>query len=813
LSLVGPPAVEYPADGPIRPVTRSVWSPVQMPPPAVATSVRLRAKNIVILGGNDESARRIATTLEASGATTHRCPPAIEDVSAAITDFKRAVGFVDGIIDLNVEEAVDPMCTDAWVAPLRQSVALIKACYEEWARETDATRLFYLAVTRMGGTMGYSGNDLAQPLGGIWAGLAKSLPREMPNCNVKVLDLSSADHEHLDRIVARELYDWGLFEIGYRQGTRHTLYLKRESPGAPSIAVTPEDVVLVSGGGRGIGFAFAREFTRNFGCRVIVTGRTALPIGDEPWLVMNEASFKSHTRDLYTSIPKGKTVAEVRRGIEGLRNRRELYMNLRQAAAEGLRIEYRPCDVTSREQVRQLLEEIGPALSGVVHNAGIDTPARLHTKSLDSFVATVATKVDGFTNIVHGLEGRHLKFLCNVGSLTGRWGGMVGQMDYASANEGLARLGLWAAQRLPYPVKTLCWTTWERLGMVTNFEASAQYMAPMGVEEGVFNWQRELLAAGSGEVDFMGPVGRALLPVHLKGYPPISDMSSSEPIYSQYFHVGEVLEFRPFRFMKAQSTIETATAPCLTDFTVQGRPSLPVSLVLETAVALASWISPPGDRRVHLHELRDVMVDPSSLPVEPPHFVIEKTATGDWQDGAWIVDIALLNVSTEGPRTLARLRVAYELTPPAAAPPIARIPIEAEDAALAPGSSLAWAGTVFRLARWSRSLDGTLVGEVSSCKPSDLWSSTYLPDLVLPASQLENILRAAGALQTEAHSPMLSIRRLRLYNEAGPAHVMLSGAKSGSWLVADRRGRVCLELEGLACSLTRDAIQQAGRSA
>jgi hypothetical protein len=46
---------------------------------------------------------------------------------------------------------------------------------------------------------------------------------------------------------------------------------------------------------------------------------------------------------------------------------------------------------------------------------------------------------------------------------------MIGEIDYAAANAGLSIAGAWAAQRAPFPVMTVCWPTWERLGgMIKN---------------------------------------------------------------------------------------------------------------------------------------------------------------------------------------------------------------------------------------------------------------------------------------------------------------------------------------------------------
>ncbi|MEK8142913.1 hypothetical protein NKH18_14395 [Streptomyces sp. M10(2022)] len=85
-----------------------------------------------------------------------------------------------------------------------------------------------------------------------------------------------------------------------------------------------------------------------------------------------------------------------------------------------------------------------------------------------------------------------------MGSLTGRLGGMVGQLEYAAANEGLARLGRWAGRQADFPVMTLAWPTWDRIGLISNFSATLRYMAAIDITDGLAKWQAEL-RAGSEE--------------------------------------------------------------------------------------------------------------------------------------------------------------------------------------------------------------------------------------------------------------------------------------------------------------------------
>ena len=106
---------------------------------------------------------------------------------------------VDLLVDLNLDDATPTEALRSWRAALTQTVAAVQSVYDDWAAEGDARRCGYLAVTRLGGRMGYDGNGIRQPLGGIWAGFAKSLPYELPACRIKVLDVAGHDSQCIGR--------------------------------------------------------------------------------------------------------------------------------------------------------------------------------------------------------------------------------------------------------------------------------------------------------------------------------------------------------------------------------------------------------------------------------------------------------------------------------------------------------------------------------------------------------------------------------------------------------------------------------------
>jgi len=481
---------------------------------------------------------------------------------------------IDVIIDAGLTGIDAEVDADAWRGPLARSVTALHSVYADWSSESDARRLHYVALTGMGGEMAISPQTaVGHPLGGLWAGLAKTLPREFPACAVHVIDIDPLGGVPGDAIVA-EITGGGPIEIGLSGIGRATIMPHWQDPVGQAIGLTASDVVVFTGGGRGIGFEIALEMARSTGCEVIVSGRARLSEGSD-WLTASPEQFAEMTKQSYADRRPGTSPQQVRRRITTMTQTREIVANLARAERAGARVRYRPCDVTDTADVAAFINDAGDGLAMVVHNAGIDQPVRLNKKSVDDVTRIVAIKIDGFLNLLAAIGDRPLKMLCAVGSLTGRYGGMVGQTDYAAANEGLARLTTWAAAGRRYPVKCLAWPTWNNLGLITNLEAAARYMAPIDVDQGVAAWKAELLTEGSGEIALLGEVGE-LGPGQLHGVVIPSNWQGRARLLTERFFLGEVLRYAPMSVLETAHSLNPAWATCLRDATVAGADSLPL---------------------------------------------------------------------------------------------------------------------------------------------------------------------------------------------------------------------------------------------
>ncbi|MGW7031182.1 KR domain-containing protein [Streptomyces xanthophaeus] len=813
------------SDPTTRPVQRMVWRLATAPAQEPARS--LAGRRITVVGGDAATAGKVREALRLQGATV---APAGRPAAGT------AGPAPDTVVDLTLAERFVPGVPGQWREALLRTFGMLRDCYEEWSRETAADRLTYLAVTYHGGGMGYHpADDLAQPLGGLWAGLAKTLHRELPNCRARVLDTALADLDALPGRIVSELVRPGLSEIGHRDGKRWTLAPDRVPPGRPALRWTAADTVLVSGGGRGIGMAFARQLCSEFGLRAVVTGRAELP-PEDTWDGYTAEALAERRGALWATHREGRAVSRIRQDIARAESTWELVANLRSARAEGLRLDYRPCDFTDGEQVRALVAGL-PGLTAVVHNAGVDRPTRLPNKTDEDIAAVVSTKVDAFVHLVAAVRGLDLKVLCTVGSLTGRLGGMVGQFDYAAANECLARLGMWAERQVSFPVMTLAWPTWARLGLIANFEASLRYMTAMDVTEGLAHWRAELLAGSRGEVSFVGPLGRALDPVQALGYPMTPSLPGYAETYPKVFHVGRPEVFEAHERLCSVVEFDPSTSPAVGDFTVQGAPALPVGLLLESAVRGAEWVVPQDLPEQTLHAVEDVRVPWPLLrcPADGPLRLRRDVRAAGLVDGRWTVQVTFRPVdatdAADAPATApdtdgdtARMRLVFAEAPAPGAADAADSAAVAADADLPPAAPLpaartgsrsgaavttvftdapvlGWRGLVVPLGTWRPAGRHGITVEVGRCHPHDLWAVPQPPTCTLPVAAVENLVRAVTERTPGLYSTPdpLVVQQLTLHG-AAPERVRLTGDPAlGVWRLDDAAtGRTVARVRGLA---------------
>ncbi len=412
-------------------------------------------------------------------------------VANALDEIRRAHGRIAGIIHL---------------APLAHSGELERMDLAAWRRRlsVEITGLFHLAraargdlgraelrnailfaATGMGGDLGLgSKRPVSSPAHGGVAGLVKTLAMEWEGVRCRSVDL---DPEDPGSILADRLFDEILLggdepEVGYR-GAQRLVSRVRPAPvacdaGEPPLG--PEDVVLITGGARGITAEVALELANRYRPTLVLLGRTPAPAEESAGtrgLTSMQALKRALMEDLRAS--GGEIgLAAVEAAYNRLIRDREIRSNLERLKAAGASVEYRQVDVRDELAFTSALREIADRygrLDAVIHGAGIIEDKLVEDKSPDSFRRVLGTKADSAFILARNLRPDTLKLICFFSSIAGPFGSR-GQSDYAAANEVVNRLATRLADEWPARVVSISWGPWDRKGMVGD-EVKKQFQS------------------------------------------------------------------------------------------------------------------------------------------------------------------------------------------------------------------------------------------------------------------------------------------------------------------------------------------------
>ncbi len=367
------------------------------------------------------------------------------------------------------------------------------------------------SVARLDGVFGLSGRWQGDPTAGGLAGLVKTAHHEWPEVQCKALDVAAdwSDAEEAAFAVVDELLQFGPLEVGLTPGGRWTLALQETPLSGGAAPLARGDVVVVSGGARGVTAEVAVALAEEFAATLVLLGRSPAPAAEPDWLrgLTDEADIK---RALFDQASGQAAPKELQERCQCVLANRDALRTLQRIRQAGVRAEYRRVDVRDAAAVRATLAEVARTLGpvrGLVHGAGVLADRRIEDKTAEQFRQVYDTKVEGLQNLLVALPA-DLRVLALFSSSTGRFG-RTGQVDYAIANEVLNKTA-WqqAALRPGCRVMAFNWGPWDG-GMVTPalkrvFAAEGVGVIPL--RAGAVYFVRELRQAGGPvEVVVLGP--------------------------------------------------------------------------------------------------------------------------------------------------------------------------------------------------------------------------------------------------------------------------------------------------------------------
>src|SRR5262249_29253898 len=185
-------------------------------------------------------------------------------------------------------------------------------------------------------------------------------------------------------------------EVGVSAGGRVTLEcVPQPLPHGQSLPFQPGDVVVVSGGARGVTAEVAVALARAFRPTLVLLGRTPEPTAQPAWqaALKDEPALK---QELIRRNPDASPRA-VGEQVKGVLAGREVAANLGRIRSAGGTVVYRSVDIRSPDLAETILavrREHGP-IRGLIHGAGVLADAHIEDKTSAQFALVYRTKVAG----------------------------------------------------------------------------------------------------------------------------------------------------------------------------------------------------------------------------------------------------------------------------------------------------------------------------------------------------------------------------------------------------------------------------------
>ncbi len=483
-----------------------------------------------------------------------------------IPDLTDAAGLV---IVQNVIESKGVLESDNF---LKSAFKLVKRNAQHLNNSGREKGAFLATVSFLGGGFGFENTAFrSDPIYGGLAGLAKTADIEWKNVLCRALDMPDDNEKCLQNAEAAValMMTQGAVEMGLDGDSCNIPILIKQNivdqnfddkKDNKSLNLSKNDVIIISGGAKGVTAACAIELSKDFSPTIILIGRSPAPEGLEPsWAngINKPAGLKKAIleNEFKNQLPKP---ADVEAKYKQIMSGREISENIKQMEQSGSRVKYFSADIKDQTAVAGIFNNVRRefgSISAVIHGAGVLEDKLIVDKHFDQFVRVLDTKIKGLDALLKASEKDSLKYFVLFSSVAARSGNQ-GQCDYAMANEVLNK----TAQKLTRK-NTECkflsvnWGPWEGgmvdLSLKNEFHRRGIDLIP--------------LQAGARELIRQMAVSK-----------------ENDPEVTIGAHLLEKKKLKTPKLSKALSIdLGLKTAPILDSHRIDGKPVVPFALLME----------------------------------------------------------------------------------------------------------------------------------------------------------------------------------------------------------------------------------------
>ncbi len=388
-------------------------------------------------------------------------------------------------------------------------------------QDTPDSSAVLAAVSCLDGAFGLKWQNIARPVSGGLAGLVKTAAIEWQNVRCRAIDIGSAwDDFHrvaknivtaLCADVPKNAIEMGLNpelpdDFCYRLQMQTTSFPQGEH------RLDRSDVVVITGGARGVTARSAIELAAAFQPTLILLGRSPEPRPEPEWLTGLSESSSMKQAILAHEFGGHSAPKDLEAAYRKHRANRDIAATLKDVRAAGAQTAYYSVDVRNAQEVAAVLSGVrkhyGP-ITAVIHGAGVLEDRLISDKTPEQFDTVFDTKVKGFAALLEATRTDPLRRIVVFSSIAARTGNK-GQADYAMANEVLNKMAQRESGRRPEcRVIAVNWGPWDG-GMVQDAlkrEFERHHIGLIPLKAGARYLVREMTADASEPVEVVITAG------------------------------------------------------------------------------------------------------------------------------------------------------------------------------------------------------------------------------------------------------------------------------------------------------------------
>ena len=573
-----------------------------------------------------------------------------EETEAALKDYAAEDPNVQGIVYLlgaTVKKFDKKASPHAELTKYVMPLFIALRVFEKGLANRQDADTFFAVNTRIDGNFGYTTKDEFNPIVGALTGGTSCYRKdvyERTGAIGKLMDFESTatPDEMAQKTMDEVLHGDMRLMIGTRDNVRSTILSvpTRLNKSKKNFDLAGKTIIF-TGSGRGIGAMLSQKIAAQYHSKIIVLDIIEIQEKTPLWASMNEAELAALKKQIWEDLKADKTQKAtpvlLERAFGRVKDSITLYNNLQKLRDLGSEVEYYHCDVMNSSMMKEVCTKIkakNGRVDGLIHFAGLERSKLIYDKDPAEYYRIFDVKATSFASFLANNIVRDDGFFAFASSIAGKYGNL-GQSDYASANDYLAKSAL-SLQNQGYRAISIAMSAYKNVGMgvragVETFLKSngVDFVDPedgmqIFLDEIVYGRVPEIVLTGSlGRLDWdhqllfeMEEVGAEDAPASSDDNGSGSDNGGSSAAAKQEaapaapkadaskatHFLGNVTALNQGSDIHLEKEFNLESDPYLADHAIEGTPYVPgvmgIETFMETASALTGHV-PQGLEDVH----------------------------------------------------------------------------------------------------------------------------------------------------------------------------------------------------------------------